>query len=84
MYATRLGLAAQEGDDAAFAALYDRNAAALYDFCWALTGDDAEAARMVEDAFVLALWVGGGAAYQPPPAGGGGGGDAGGGGGAGG
>jgi len=54
MYDTRLVIAAQEGDDAAFAALYDRNAEALYDFCWALTGDDAEATRMVEDAFVLA------------------------------
>src|SRR5579864_4910081 len=54
MYDTRLVVAAQEGDEAAFAALYDRNADAVYDFCWALTGDEHEASRMVEDAFVLA------------------------------
>ena len=54
MYDTRLVVAAQEGDDAAFAALYDRNAEAVYDFCWALAGDEREASRMVEDAFVLA------------------------------
>src|SRR5581483_4158922 len=54
MYDTRLVVAAQEGDDAAFAALYDRNAEAVYDFCWALAGDQHEASRMVEDAFVLA------------------------------
>jgi DNA-directed RNA polymerase specialized sigma24 family protein len=54
MYDTRLVVAAQEGDDAAFAALYDRHAETVYDFCWALAGDEQEASRMVEDAFVLA------------------------------
>ena len=54
MYDTKLVIAAQEGDEAAFAALFDRNVDAVYDLCWALTGDAAEACRMVEDAFVLA------------------------------
>ncbi|HVM67708.1 MAG TPA: hypothetical protein VMU14_22735 [Acidimicrobiales bacterium] len=54
MYDTKLVVAAQEGDDAAFAALYDRNADAVYDFCCALAGDEQEACRMVEEAFVLA------------------------------
>jgi len=54
MYDTRLVTAAQEGDEAAFAALYDRNADAVYDLCWALTGDEAEASRLVVDTFTLA------------------------------
>jgi DNA-directed RNA polymerase specialized sigma24 family protein len=54
MYDTKLVIAAQEGDEAAFAALFDRNVEAVYDLCWALTGDEAEASRLVQDAFVLA------------------------------
>src|SRR5437764_11424857 len=54
MYDERLVKAAQEGDEAAFAALYDRAADSVFDFCWWLTGDADEAARLVEEAFVLA------------------------------
>src|SRR5579862_3378417 len=54
MYDTKLVVAAQEGDDAAFAALYDRNAEAVYDFSWGLAGDERQASKMVEEAFVLA------------------------------
>jgi DNA-directed RNA polymerase specialized sigma24 family protein len=54
MYDERLVRAAQEGDEAAFAALYDRAVDSVYDLCWSLTGDATEAARLVEAAFVLA------------------------------
>src|SRR5579872_6288949 len=54
MYDTRLVIAAQEGDEAAFAALFDRNVDAVYDLAWALTGDEGEASRLTEEAFSLA------------------------------
>jgi DNA-directed RNA polymerase specialized sigma24 family protein len=54
MYDTRLVSAAQHGDEAAFAALYDRNADRVYDLCWALVGDRQEVARLVTDVFTLA------------------------------
>ena len=54
MYDTKLVRAAQEGDEAAFAAIYDRSADAVYDFCWSLIGDADEAARIVEETMVLA------------------------------
>lgn len=54
MYDNRLLIAAQQGDEAAFAALYDRNVEGIYDFCWALTGDTGEASRLVGDVFALA------------------------------
>ena len=54
MYDARLVRAAQEGDEAAFAALYDRAIDSVYDLCWWLTGDAEESARLVEEAFVLA------------------------------
>lgn len=54
MYDEKLVRAAQQGDEAAFAAIYDRSADAVYDLCWSLIGDADEAARIVEDTFVLA------------------------------
>ncbi|GAC1588524.1 MAG: hypothetical protein NVS3B21_04370 [Acidimicrobiales bacterium] len=54
MYDTKLVRAAQDGDEAAFAAIYDRSADAVYDFCWSLIGDVDEAARIVEETMVLA------------------------------
>ena len=54
MYDERLVRAAQEGDEAAFAALYDRAVDSVYDLAWSLTGDADESARLVETAFVLA------------------------------
>ncbi|GAC1536493.1 MAG: hypothetical protein NVS3B12_19560 [Acidimicrobiales bacterium] len=54
MYDTKLVRAAQEGDEAAFAAIYDRSADAVYDFCWSLIGDVEEAARIVEETMILA------------------------------
>jgi len=54
MYDEKLVRAAQQGDEAAFAAIYDRSADAVYDLCWSLIGDAEEAARIVEDTFVLA------------------------------
>jgi DNA-directed RNA polymerase specialized sigma24 family protein len=54
MYDERLVRAAQEGDEAAFAALYDRAIDSVYGLCWSLTGDSGEASRLVTDAFVLA------------------------------
>jgi len=53
MYDTRLVTAAQQGDELAFAALFDRNVDAVHDLCWALTGDRDEAARIVGDVFTL-------------------------------
>jgi len=54
MYDEKLVRAAQDGDEAAFAAVYDRYSDAVHDLCWSLIGDAAEAARFVEDTFVLA------------------------------
>ena len=54
MYDEKLVRAAQQGDDAAFAAIYDRVADSVYDLAWALIGDAEEAGRIVEDTFVLA------------------------------
>lgn len=54
MYDEKLVRAAQQGDEAAFAAVYDRAADAVYDLSWALIGDAEEAGRIVEDTFVLA------------------------------
>ena len=54
MYDEKLVRAAQQGDEAAFAAIYDRAADAVYDLCWSLVGDAEEAGRIVEDTFVLA------------------------------
>ncbi|MHB8467934.1 MAG: RNA polymerase sigma factor, partial [Acidimicrobiales bacterium] len=54
MYDERLVRAAQEGDEAAFAALYDRAVDSVYDLAWSITGDAGEAARLVQAAFVLA------------------------------
>lgn len=54
MYDEKLVRAAQQGDEAAFAAIYDRSADAVYDLCWSLIGDAEESARIVEDTFVLA------------------------------
>src|SRR5580692_12036287 len=53
MYDMRLVTAAQQGDELAFAALFDRNVDAVHDLCWALTGDRDEAARIVADVFTL-------------------------------
>lgn len=54
MYDEKLVRAAQQGDEAAFAAIYDRSADAVYDLSWSLIGDAHEAGRIVEDTFVLA------------------------------
>jgi RNA polymerase sigma-70 factor, ECF subfamily len=45
-------LAAQRGDEAAFAALYDAHAARVYALCLGLAGDRATAAELVQDVFV--------------------------------
>ena len=45
-------LAAQRGDDAAFAALYDAYATRVYALCLGLAGDRATAAELVQDVFV--------------------------------
>lgn len=45
-------LAAQRGDDTAFAALYDAHAARVYALCLGLAGDRATAAELVQDVFV--------------------------------
>ena len=54
MYDTKLVNAAQHGDEAAFAALYDRNAEGVYDLCFALVGDVDEASRLTALVFTLA------------------------------
>lgn len=54
MYDAKLVRAAQEGDEAAFSAIYDRSVDAVHDLCWSLIGDAEEAGRIVEDTFVLA------------------------------
>jgi RNA polymerase sigma-70 factor, ECF subfamily len=45
-------LAAQRGDEVAFAALYDLHAARVYALCLGLAGDRATAAEFVQDVFV--------------------------------
>jgi RNA polymerase sigma factor (sigma-70 family) len=49
-----LARAATAGDRAAFAAIYDRYADRLHDFCWGLLRDREEAADATQDAFVVA------------------------------
>jgi RNA polymerase sigma factor (sigma-70 family) len=49
-----LVVAAVAGDRAAFAAIYDRYADRLYDFCHSLLRDREEAADATQDAFVMA------------------------------
>jgi RNA polymerase sigma-70 factor, ECF subfamily len=46
--------AAQRGDQAAFARLYDQHAPRVHALCLGLTGDRAEAAELVQDVFVRA------------------------------
>jgi len=46
--------AAMAGDRGAFAAIYDRYADRLHDFCWSLLRDRDEAADATQDAFLLA------------------------------
>jgi DNA-directed RNA polymerase specialized sigma24 family protein len=46
--------AAIAGDRGAFAAIYDRYADRLHDFCWSLLRDRDEAADATQDAFLLA------------------------------
>ena len=48
-------LAAQRGDNAAFAALYDAHAARVYSLCLGLAGDRVTAAELVQDVFVR-IW----------------------------
>jgi RNA polymerase sigma factor (sigma-70 family) len=49
-----LVLAATAGDRGAFAAIYDRYADRLHDFCWGMLRDRDEAADATQDAFVVA------------------------------
>src|ERR671923_1459942 len=49
-----LALAAAGGDHAAFAAIYDRYADRLHDFCWSMLRSRDEAADATQDTFVLA------------------------------
>lgn len=51
---TALVLAARSGDRDALAAIYDRYADRLYDYCWSLLRDRHEAADAFHDAFVAA------------------------------
>jgi RNA polymerase sigma factor (sigma-70 family) len=46
--------AATAGDRGAFAAIYDRYADRLHDFCWSVLRDPEEAADATQDAFVVA------------------------------
>src|SRR6266508_935022 len=46
--------AAMAGDRGAFAAIYDRYADRLHDFCWSLLRDRDEAADATQDAFLVA------------------------------
>jgi DNA-directed RNA polymerase specialized sigma24 family protein len=46
--------AATAGDRRAFAAIYDRYADRLYDFCWSVLRDRDEAADATQDAFLVA------------------------------
>src|SRR5215218_6063495 len=46
--------AAKAGDRGAFAAIYDRYADRLHDFCWGLLRDRDEAADATQDAFLVA------------------------------
>ena len=47
-------VAAAAGDRGAFAAIYDRYADRLHDFCWSLLRDRDEAADATQDAFLVA------------------------------
>jgi len=49
-----LARAATAGDRGAFAAIYDRYADRLHDFCWSVVRDREEAADATQDAFVAA------------------------------
>lgn len=49
-----LVVAARSGDDEAFAALYDRYADRIHDFCCSILHDPHEAADAMQDTFVLA------------------------------
>ena len=49
-----LVLAATAGDRGAFAAIYDRYADRLHDFCWSVLRDRDEAADATQDAFLVA------------------------------
>jgi RNA polymerase sigma factor (sigma-70 family) len=49
-----LVLAAAAGDRGAFAAIYDRYADRLHDFCWSVLRDRDEAADATQDAFLVA------------------------------
>ncbi|MGH8967094.1 MAG: RNA polymerase sigma factor, partial [Actinomycetes bacterium] len=51
---TDLVTGALAGDRDAFAAIYDRYADRLHDFCWSVLRDRDEAADAVQDTFVLA------------------------------
>ena len=46
--------AATAGDRGAFAAIYDRYADRLHDFCWSVLRDRDEAADATQDAFLVA------------------------------
>ena len=46
--------AARAGDRGAFAAIYDRYADRLHDFCWSVLRDRDEAADATQDAFLVA------------------------------
>src|SRR5262245_44227727 len=46
--------AATAGDRGAFAAIYDRYADRLHDFCWSVLRDRDEAADATQDTFVVA------------------------------
>src|SRR4030095_2290510 len=50
----QLARAATAGDRGAFAAIYDRYADRLHDFCWSLLRNADEAADATQDTFVLA------------------------------
>jgi Sigma-70 region 2 len=51
---TELVRAATAGDRGAFAAIYDRYADRLHDFCWSVLRDRHEAADATQDTFVVA------------------------------
>src|SRR4029450_10948238 len=50
----QLARAATAGDRGAFAAIYDRYADRLHDFCWSVLRDREEAADATQDAFLVA------------------------------
>ena len=51
----RLALAAADGDDAAFARLYERYAARLHGYCWTILRDDANAQDALQSTWLKAL-----------------------------